>query len=278
MNAQDIGVVSVDNGGHSTCVVTKNNEEMFFSVKGLYGERTLTTTNGKHDFVVEYLDEKYVMGNLGRYDCAMPIEMHTKSKQHLFYDLSTLVGIHQYGFSSNYLISSVPIKMHNDNEKSGIIERLRKTHTITVNGITRTFTIDDVKIAPESAVAYWLKEPKGKTRWLDLGSRTINFSTTLNEDGIIRFIDTESGTFFGKGLEALDEQYNAKGLADYIYGRLIKIWNVDDKIYLLGGGCFDESLILFIKKYFANAEVMENPKMANAKAMYRLGVNAFGIY
>lgn len=272
-----VGVISVDDGGHSTCVVTKNNEEMFFSVKGLYGERTLTATSGKHDFIVDYKGERYVMGTLAKFDCAMPLEMHTKSKQHIFYDLSILVAIHQYGYSSNYLISSVPIKMHNEDEKNGRVKRLKGSHTITVNGVTRTFSITDVKIAPESAVAYWLNEPLGKTRWLDLGSRTIGYATTINEDDINRFIDTESGTFFGKGLEALDEQYDARGLADYICGRLIKVWNVDDKVYLLGGGSLDVILVQCIKKYFPNAEVISNPKMANAKAMYRLGTITYGM-
>lgn len=276
MNAEVSGVIAVDDGGYSTCVVTRNVEEMFYSVKGLYGDRTLTTSNGKHDFIVSYKGEKFVMGTLGKYDCAMPMEMHTKSKQHLFFDLSTLVAIHQYGYASNYLVSSVPIKMHTDEEKKGRIERLKRSHTITVNGITRTFSITDVKVAPESAVVFWLKQPKGKTRWLDLGSRTIGYGSTLNEDGINRFIDTESGTYFGKGLEALDEHYDAKGLADYICGRLIKVWDVNDKVYLLGGGALDEILVECIKRYFPNAVVIDDPTMANAKAMYRLGTFSYG--
>lgn len=275
MYAESVGVVAIDDGGYSTAIVTKNNEEMFYSVKGLYGNRTLTTSNGKHDFIVEYKDEKYVLGTLAKYDCAMPLEMHTKSKDHLFYELSTLVAIHQYGYSSNYLICSVPIKMHNEDEKNARILSLKKSHTITVNGVTRTFTIDGVKVAPETAVAYWINEPKGKTRWLDLGSRTIGYATTINEDNVNRFIDTESGTFFGKGLQALDEQYDAKGLADYICGRLIKVWNVDDKIYLLGGGALDETLVECIKRYFPNAEVVNDPQMANVKGMYNLGRAAY---
>lgn len=278
MNNESIGVVAVDDGGYSTAIVTKNNEDMFYSVKGLYGDRTLTETNGKHDFVVDYLGKKYVMATLAKYDCAMPMEMHTKSKANLFYELSTLVAIHQYGYSSNYLVCSVPIKMHNEDEKNARILSLKKSHTIAVNGITRTFTIDDVKVAPESAVAFWLHQPKGKTRWLDLGSRTIGYASTINEDGVNRFIDTESGTFFGKGLQALDEQYDAKGLADYICGRLIKVWDKYDKVYLLGGGALDKELVKHILQYFPNAEVIDNPQMANVKAMYRLGTISYGIY
>ena len=277
MNHEGAGVISIDDGGFSTVVCTKNNLETFDSIKGLYGNRTLTTVNGKYDFIVDYKNERYVLGSLAKYDCAMPMQMHTKSKQHLFYDLSVLTAIHQYGYSSNFLITSVPIKMHNEEEKNGRISRLKGSHTITVNGIKRTFSITDCKIAPETASVFWLKEPLGKTRYIDLGSRTIGAATVVNEDGVVRFIDTESDTFFGKGLEALNEQYDAKGLADYICGRLIKTWNTNDSIFLLGGGALDETLVQYIKKYFPLAVVIDDPVTAGARSMYLLGRNAYGM-
>src|SRR5205085_9273746 len=97
------GLISIDDGGSSTCVVTRNGQENFPSVKGLYGNRTLTDVNGKYDYIVDYKGEKYVMGTLAKYDCRYPLQMHTKSKQHIFFDLSVLVSIHQFGFVQNYL-------------------------------------------------------------------------------------------------------------------------------------------------------------------------------
>lgn len=277
MSGRMSGVVAIDDGGSSTCVITNTSKENFYSVKGLKGERNLTTTNGKHDFIVDYKGESYVLGTLGKYDCSLPMKMLTKTKQHLFYDLSVLVAIHQYGYLSNYVVVSVPIKMHNDDEKKGRIERLKRSHTITVNGVTKTFSIADVKVAPETASAFWIEQPKGKTRWLDLGSRTIGAATCINENGSIRFIDTESDTFFGKGLEALDANYNPKGLADFIYGHVTNTWNKDDKVYLLGGGAKDESLVQYLKQYFPNAEVLDDPQMSNALGMYNLGRAAYGM-
>lgn len=267
----NIGVISIDDGGSTTGVVTKNRNEMFSSVKGVYGDRNLTEANGKHDYIVEYKGEKYVMGTLAKYDCSLPLEMHTKSKQNLFFDLSILVAIHQFGYLSNYLVTSVPIKMHNAEEKEGRIKRLKRSHSITVNGIPKTFAITDVTVAPETAVAFWIYQPTGKTRYIDLGSRTIGYATTINEDGENRFIDTESGTYFGKGLEALNESYNPKGLADYICGRLLSNWSQNDVVYLLGGGALDMELVGYIKDYFPKAKVMENPQMINTEAMYQLG-------
>ncbi len=271
------GVVAIDDGGFSTGVVAKDCQEMFPSVKGLFGERTLTTAVGKYDFIVEYKGQKYVMGDLAKWDNAMPIQMHSRSKANLFFDLSVLVSVHQYGYLNSKIVVSVPIKLHNDEEKTNRINRLKGTHTIKVNGITKTFHISDVKVAPETASAYWIEQPKDKVRWIDLGSRTIGYSTTLNIDGVCRFIDTESGTFFGKGLEALDDKYDAKGLATFICGNLMKIFNENDKVYILGGGALDSVLVNGIKEYFPNSEVVKNPSMANAMGMYNLGRNAYGM-
>lgn len=271
------GIIAVDDGGSSTCIVTKNGLESFPSVKGLYGNRTLTDVNGKHDYIVDYKGKRYVMGDLAKYDCKMPMQMHTKTKQHDFFDLSVLVAIHQFGYAQNYLVTSVPITMHNEDEKQGRINRLKGEHTIAVNGKSKTFNIMDVKVAPETAVAYWLKEPQGKTRYIDLGSRTIGYATTVCEDGVTRFIDTESGTFLGKGLEALGEEYDRQGLADFICGRLTSDWRQNDDVFLLGGGALDEELVSHIREYFPKTSVLDNPKMANAKGLYVLGRMVFDL-
>lgn len=271
------GVISIDDGGSSTCVVTRYGQENFPSVKGVYGKRTLTEVNSKYDFIVDYKGEKYAMGTLAKYDCKYPLQMHTDSKQNLFYDLSILVGIHQYGYLSNYLMTSVPISMHNDDEKEGRIKRLIGKHTIRVNGVTKTFEIDDVKVAPETAVSFWINEPEGKSRYIDLGSRTIGYATTVYEDSVTRFIDAESGTFKGKGLEALDNSYNQQALADYICGKLLSIWNPVDNISLLGGGALDKDLVAAIVEHFPNAVVLDNPQMSNALGMYMLGRIIYGM-
>jgi len=269
------GVIAIDDGGSSTCIVTKHVQEKFPSVKGLYGDRTLVNTTGKHDFVVEYKDKKYVMGTLAKYDCKYPLQMHINTKCHIFFDLSVLVAIHKYGYPVNYLITSVPISTHTDEEKTQRMHRLAGEHTITVNGYKKTFTIMDVKVAPETAVAYWLNEPHGKTRFIDLGSRTIGYATTIFEDGINRFIDTESGTIKDKGLEALGDDYDQESLADYICGKLSAIWKENDKVFILGGGAHDGQLVDNIRRYFPKASVMDDPQMVNALSMYQLGRLAF---
>lgn len=271
------GMIVIDDGGNSTCVITKDGQELFPSVKGLYGNRNLTETNGKYDYVVDYKGKRYVMGTIAKLDCRLPLQMHTKSKQNIFFDLSILVAIHKFGYESNFVVTSVPITMHNDDEKIGRTNRLIGDHTITVNGVEKSFNIVDVKVAPETAVAFWISEPHGKTRFLDLGSRTVGYATTVNKDGDIRFIDTESGTLNGKGLEALGDDYDQQALADFICGRLIIDWKESDKVQLLGGGALDEKLVSSIREYFPNAIVLDNPQMSNALGMYFLGRIAYNM-
>lgn len=269
------GIISIDDGGSSTCVVTKDRKESFPSVKGLYGKRTLTESNGKYDYIVEYKNERYVMGTLAKYDCRYPLEMHTDTKQNLFFDLSILVAIHQFGYSNNFVVTSVPITMHTEDEKAGRRGRLLGSHRITVNGISKTFNIMDVKVAPETAVGFWVNQPKGKSRYIDLGSRTIGYATTIYEEDTTRFIDSESGTYLGKGLEALSDDYDQSALADYICGRLLAKWNKNDVVYLMGGGAMDTKLVENIQKYFSKAVVFDNPRMVNSIGMYLLGRNVY---
>ena len=273
-----VGVIAIDDGGSSTKVVTKDTQEMFPSVKGYYGNRNLTEVRHKHDFIVSYKNKDYIAGEIAKYDCSMPLQIHTKSKQHDFYDLSVLIAIHQYGYASNNVIVSTPIKSYTTEERDGRLNRLRGSHTIKINGITKTFSIADVKVAPESASAFWVDEPEGKTHIIDFGSRTIGAATTLKKDGTVRFIDSESDTFFGKGIEALEDNYNPMALADYVCGRLTKMWDREDSVRLIGGGSLDAQLVTQVKEYFPRAIVMDNAVMASSIGMYNLGRSAYGIH
>jgi len=277
MQKETVGILGIDNGGSSTCVVTKNHYEWFPSVKSLYGERTLTVPKGNKDYVIEYKNEKYIGGFLAKYDSAMPLQFHSESKQNLFFDLSILIAIHQFGYLDNYVVTCCPVSMHNDSEKLGIRNRLVGSHTIKVNGITRTFRISDLKVVPEGAAAFWTFEPAKISRFLDIGSRTVNFVSVMNENGVTRYLDTQSGTFFGQGIEALDGNYNPKGLADFLAGRLFaKKWKSDDEqIYVLGGGANDDLLVESLREHFPHINVLDDPVMANAKGLYVLAKHAY---
>lgn len=263
------GVIAVDNGGHSTGVVTATIQKIFPSAKGEYIDMPLETVHGAYDFIVNLAGRQYLAGTLA-VESELPLQMHSDTKQHMFYDLSTLIAIHQYGYAINYLVTCIPIfMMTNKEEKDGIRKRLMGEWTLTVNGITKTFTIADVKIAPETVVAFWIKRPHGKARWIDWGSRTIGYGTTINDGENMKFLNVESGTFKGKGLEAVTSSYEA--LSDFVAGRLLSKWSRDDKVYHIGGGAKNNSLINAISNHFPNSEVHEQPQLSVARGMYILG-------
>ena len=268
-------ILAIDDGGYSVGVIGEGIKESFYAVKSIYGQRNLTEIKGKNDFIIEYKGVKYVGGETAFYDSHLPLQVFGETKCHLFYDISVLTAIHQYGGLNNKIILNVPIKHHNTDEKKSRIERLKGTHTIKINGITKTFNIADILVAAEGASAFWINKIPNKSYYLDIGSRTINACSVLNINNSPRFIDSESDTFY-KGIEALSDSYDPKALADYICGRLIRLWNKDSPhIYLLGGGCYDTILVDEIKKYFPNAQVMDEPHLANAKGLYELAKIAY---
>lgn len=279
MQNQNIRLIAIDDGGYSTAVVTRDVEDMFPSVKSIYGNnRKLTEIVGKHDFIVEYKGNKYVAGTLAQFDSSLPVKMFDESKAHEFFDLSVLISVFLYGGVDNVIIVSVPVDMHTPEEKKARIERLQGTHTMTINNKSKTFYISKVAVAAEGASAYWVNELYGWTKYLDIGSRTVNYASVYNDGDSVRYIDTQSGTFHNKGIEALDKEFDAKGLADYICGRLFsKGWKLDDDIFLLGGGSLNNDLVNEIKRYFPKSKVMEKPLYANAIGMYNLGRYNFGI-
>lgn len=276
IKGKSIGVLACDDGGYSTVSVNKDGMDLFPSVKSIYGNnRNLTTITGKHDYIIEYNQEKFVAGTLAKFDSSLPIQWHGKSKAHLFFDLSVLLSVFLHGYIETKLAISVPIDQHNEIEKKKRIDRLKGSHTMTVNGKTKTFYISEIIVTPESASAFWVNEPSGLTRWIDLGSRTVNYSTTFKDEDNTRYIDTQSGTFY-KGIEALGDNFNAKALAEYISGRLFaKGWEESDSVNLLGGGALIPELADEIKRYFPLVEIIERPTYANAIGMYNLARHAF---
>ena len=272
-------LLAIDDGGYSVNVVySEHNKVSFPSVKGYVKEETnLLSVTGDLDFIVQYEGKRFVAGELGLYDNPLKLQMHTKSKCNLFFDLSVLIAVFKYGRTVNKVAVSVPIKMYNKDEIEGRKNRLEGSHTLTINDVTKTFYIEEVRVAPESAIAFWVNQDYGKTHYIDLGSRTIGIGTTINENGKYRFIDSESDTLFSVGLQALGDKFTPKSLADYIGGLTLSYLNPNNKVYFIGGGANNPELIAGLREYYPNGVVMQQPEFANAIGMYRLMKGVYGV-
>lgn len=268
--------LAIDNGGYSTCVREGNNFHVLPSAKGMYKEMNLRSKHGDFDYILEVEGKKYMMGTLA-VESKFPLEMYTDSKANMFYELSVLLAVFLYGKKDNVIMVSVPISRHNEEEKEIIKRRLEKKWEVVVNGKKKAFEISKVLVAPETVSAFWVDTPRGKTRWVDWGSRTVGYGTTINNSNEMKFINKESGTFEKEGMGAKSvEREEVEYLAEYVAGKLLALWDREDRVINIGGGLFKGDIVKFMKGYFPNSGTVNNPQTYLVDGMYKLGLEVLG--
>lgn len=278
MVRETTGVIVIDDGGYNTNICTKDVQTSFRSSKSyLTTEPNLLSITGENDLIVEFNNQRFLAADLSVYDGTLPLEMNSFGKNHLFFDLSVYIAIFKYGYVNNKIVVTLPIKSFTKEEIENRKKRLEGSKTITINGKTKTFFIEEVKVVPECAISFFNKKEEGKTHYIDIGSRTVNVASVLYQDQKYRFLDSESDTYYSVGLQALGNRFNARSLSDYIGGRTIKMFNPENTVYVLGGGALNMEIIHYLKEYYPKLEVMENPTMSNATGAYELAKGAFGI-
>src|SRR5690606_24649738 len=126
---------------------------------------------------------------------------------------------------------------------------LKGAHTIKVNGIEMSFTINNIEVAAEGVSAYWSSYTESSlTRILDVGSGTINYATVLEG----RYIDKDSSTLsFGVNTNKTND---LSSLARGIATQLSKKWSQSDAVCVVGG--VSEEITPYMKEYFPNAEIL----------------------
>ncbi|MDH6674413.1 plasmid segregation protein ParM [Paenibacillus sp. LBL] len=274
-NAATRGIVAIDNGGKFSKVKTANGNFTFHSDK-CYGFKMKIGQDfmTDKDFSIVWHDkndEHYYAGHLPiRETNAIPLEGYVNTKTDEYFVLSVLIACHQYGYEENYVITSVPIDDHNDDKEISEIKKLLNgKHNLTINGERKTFTIVETAVAAEAFNAFWVNEPAGKVRWLDLGSRTVNFATTYYNPETEEFysIDSESGTI-QLGLQK-HEIEDPRQYAHAIKGKLSQRgWKTEDHVNLIGGGAMDAEIVSAIMTHFPNSTVVENAQEIQVNGMY----------
>jgi plasmid segregation protein ParM len=263
-------IIGADGGNHETKIITPNGAFKFRSCLGEYREFNIDKgALNADDIVWEYENKKGFAGTLAENESLFIREMAGDTKAHEDALIRILIGIHKFGNDSVFdLIVGQPIRKHKA-EKELIIRMLKKEHTITVNGITKSFNIRNVNVAPEGAAAYWcLKESADKVRIIDVGSGTVNCATIA--DG--RFIDRDSFTLtFGANSQ---EGYETERLAEAIIASSSKRWGKDDSVKLCGG--IAEQIKPILGLHFSDIQVIR-PFM-NGKFHHPVFANAAGYY
>jgi plasmid segregation protein ParM len=236
----------------------------------------MNSSFGTNDFHVKWNEDYYFCGGLIRQNLKGIMEGHDVTKDDDFFILSILLSTFLYGYEESYITSSVPIKEYNEESKQAIIEKLKGTHTLIVNGLEREFIIKEAEIYPETASAFWVNQPRKKTRWIDIGSRTVGYATTdVDDEDNVHFIENESGTIDKMGLEA-HQVTNHKAYARIISSTLNKIWGRNDDIKLIGGGGLDAEMVNAFKSIYPNLSLHDDPQHAQARGLLELADMIYG--
>jgi plasmid segregation protein ParM len=274
-------LIGADGGNHETKIVTPNGAFKFRSCLGEYREFNIDKGDlSTDDMIFEYKGRKGFAGTLAENESLFIREMAGDTKAHEDALIRILIGIHRFANGLEHdIIVGQPIRKHKA-EKERMVEMFKGNHTIAVNGITKTFTIRNVAIAPEGAAAYWAyKGTEDKVRIIDVGSGTVNCAT-ISEG---RFIDRDSFTLsFGANSE---EQYEKERLAEAIIANSSKRWDKNDCVRICGG--ISEIVKPMLANYFTDIQIIRltvregnslkvaHPVFANAVGFYELARNCY---
>jgi plasmid segregation protein ParM len=273
--------LGIDAGNYKVKVAGEFGLIDFISAIGESRQINLQQIHGQDDMYFEYQGETGFAGSLALYESEFGGSIMGDTKAHVDTKLRTLIGIHRYITLYQIeekefdIVLGQPISKHNHNEKMKIKDMIKGWHTITVNGVEKSFHIRNLEVAAEGVSAFFSNPTNGLVRILDVGSGTVNYSSVL--DG--RFLDKDSGTLpFGVNTNKTN---NLQALSRGIATHVLKKWSPQDKTFIVGG--IAEQILPHLKGYFSNIDILRpiynqqyvNPIYANAIAFYIVGVNIY---
>jgi plasmid segregation protein ParM len=275
-------IIAVDAGAYEVKGRTRDEVFKFRSTIGPYRHLHLGNQMEAGDYIVEYGDEKLFVGNIAWRECHAIREPRDISKAHEETKIRVLVAVHQYGKTKgNCVVVGQPIGGMVKKDREKIENMLEGVHTITVNNVKKTFSIEEVKVAPEGSGAYFsmTDRPDEIANIIDTGSSTFNYLRV--EDGY--FIDRKSGTL-AFGAETHSEM-TEKQMTVAILAELRGKWHLYEPTFLCGG--IAEYLLPYMKEHFRNIQLIKpvhfrisgpktySPQYANAFGFYTLGKAVF---
>lgn len=278
------GIIAVDNGGLNTKVFSeKMPKAISISSRKAYGHNNLRLTKslGEGTYKIKWKDAYYFLGSLIlESDAEMNGYSNTKAKP--FFILSILQAIALYGFAKNKVVTCTPFSRYTDEERDNISNMLIGKHVLEINDQVFKFEVTDVLVTSETSPAFFVDMPEGKVRWLDLGSRTVGYSTShyVPDEGILDLLDKESDTIEKEGLD-INRLHNAsigkfRQYVDNLSKELNRKWDEDDFMIVFGGGALNENLVTALKEEYPNAYISDDPLHLQVRGMLEIGIAEFG--
>ena len=266
-----LSVISIDTGRSHTKVIAPNMQVKFPSIISEWYERPLSKGG---DYELEY-NGKYFVGELAREGYFRSINAES-SKIHLDMKLLFITALASVNpQNETIIVTGVPVDMHIEDIKKDMRHYLKGIHEGKLNGKEFQFTVKALEICPEGAAAYWdyvldnqgniAKDTSGVYRIIDIGSRTINVATIINQ----MYLNRESFTLdYGCYDYEHAKVKDTKLFYRRIMNDVMKRWSdyrESDKVLFSGGGS------LLLKEHIRD-NVIDDPVFANARGFRKLGV------
>ena len=274
-------ILGIDAGSHTAKVMGPFGTDSFLSNVCDWFERDIKEQFGADDMEFEIDGRKGYAGTIAKYEDEFGgATIYGESKAHQDTKIRVLLAINRYvnkycpHITNVSIVVGQPIKGHNDTEKTAIKEMLFGKRTIIVDGITRTFFIENVGVAVEGSTAFWCLPQDGLVRIIDIGSGTVNAATIIDK----KHINNASATF-NFGMETINNKEDLQAVARGIVQNTTKLkWNKTDKVYICGGA--SEGIFPFIVEHYSNAQLL-NPQIrteSGVKILSPVFANAVGFY
>lgn len=275
----DTLTLGVDSGSYKAKIVGPFGVDTFKTNICEWFVRDVEETFGPDDMEFEIDGRKGFAGSIAQYEDEFDGggSMFGDTKNHDDNKIRVILAIHRYiekyaqGTTNVQIVTGQPIKRYSDTEKQGIIDLLKGEHHVTVNGVSRTLHIEDVKVSPEGSGAFWSHPKKGTVRILDIGSGTINAATIIDK----KHVNARSDTF-NFGMETIKNKSDLEAMARGIIRSVTGLqWKKEDVVLVCGGVATE--ILPHIQKHYSNADVLI-PKLDGESKLTPVYANAAGFY
>lgn len=261
-------IVGVDGG--KSALKGCSSSGLYSHPSRLYNYRDFKVENselGAKDYIVEFQHKKYFGGTLGIKEGEFPVFHSGLTKINKATLINILVYLSRFNHNEFKIVVGCPITIRTNEEKENLSKLITGKHNIIVNGNLNTIDIIECKVAPEGAGAFWSQPRDGIVNGLDFGSTTTNYFRVENKE----YRDKKSGTF-DWGFENVTNM-DHEAMASSIASQLENKWNKNESLMLCGGGA--KVMEEYIKKYFPNCFIAENPVFANAIGFHKIAVSVY---
>lgn len=265
--------VGLDLGRRNVKLFTGDRYVWFPAVVGEWRDLKLRNNFGSKAFDCMYGGERFFAGVLAENESEFARQMLIEDKAHQDTLLLALIALSHSPHDDFDIVTGLPVNLHDEEHKNALSNLLVGTHTITVNGVTRTLTIHRVRVVVEGGGAFWSSPKDGVVRLIDGGSKTINYITMRNR----KYVDRDSGTL-GFGFDT-NKSTDASQLASRVVGEVGKKWGKQDKVYTVGGEA--SRLASLVKPFFPNTATLQPEQSAistDGSIDFNMFANAMGYY